>query len=728
MTRRFDPILVAGWAEALGPALAAALPEWIDASDAGPDAFLLQLHATGKIDRHVLRRCLFVRGQLRLEADPGATPGPAGAVTHGPFALLGEIGRGGQGTVYIARDLALGRKIAFKVEAPHTDHGRFIREAQITAQLEHPNIVPVHELCRLASGQRAYAMKVIEGRTLAQVVLNAWMRHTKARTVNEARELAERLEYFLKVCDAVAYAHTRGVVHLDLKPDNVMIGPHREVYVMDWGIARLADEAGQGDKGDDEQPRRAQSSATASDTLEREAVGTPMYMSPEQARSETAKIGPPSDQYALGLMLQELVTLQPAVRAPTAELALYHAGQALRAPMEHVRAGLRVNKELVAMVAHATAARPEDRYPSVEALAEDVRSYLRGDEVGALPDDFIRRWSRAILRHRGVLIQYLLLGALIGVAILSVFGLAALWQVNLAQRETIASTAALTAAERRVDAIEARLGRFAELAEAIGAAATIVLSDTITPAGAPPPTAALRYAAVYDAPVSFAAPILLGPTGSPTATPTAERLGLLRDDLRRALIRSGTDGDVSLDEAETWGLLAERGVPVRQIHVVLEDGTHLVYPGAQPAPGGADPRTEPWYQAAARKRFLHWRIQESRPDLAVATVSRSIFGVGTEAFEGVVALEVRLPSSLLETALYRSAWLLGPNGSVVLSTPGAGPVDLVVLGRVSTATSWVGTNGDGDLCASAPLLQLGWVYLGCVDGAASAPRTPAPAR
>ena len=247
--------------------------------------------------------------------------------------------------------------------------------------------MPVHELLRLENGQRAYAMKVIEGRTLAEVVMAAWLRHQQRGRVNEPRELAERLEYFLKVCDAVGYAHARGVVHRDLKPDNVMIGPHREVYVMDWGVARLLD-------GDGPEPAPQGSP----DTQRGEAVGTPMYMSPEQARGEA--VGPASDQYALGVMLQELVTLQPAVRAPHADLALYHAGRAMRAPMLHLRAGVRVSPDLVAIVDRATAPDPAGRYADVEVLAEEVRSYLRGDEIRALPDGWVRRWSRSFVRHR----------------------------------------------------------------------------------------------------------------------------------------------------------------------------------------------------------------------------------------------------------------------------------------------------------------------------------------
>lgn len=710
MPRRFDPILVAGWADALGPTLAEALPGWIAEHSAGPapdpDRFLVELHASGRIDRAAFRRALLVRGVPWLTLEPDAAEALPGASTHGHFALLGEIGRGGQGAVHVARDLVLGRKVAFKIESGVTGDGaeqrRFVREAQITAQIEHPNIVPVHELRRLASGQRAYVMKVIEGRTLAEIVLDAWVRHQSPARVNEPRELAERIEYFLRVCDAVGYAHARGVIHRDLKPDNVMIGPHREVYVMDWGVARLID-------GDDEVPIPLPSGLSPAGTQVGDAVGTPMYMSPEQARGETG-IGAASDQYALGLMLQELVTLQPAVRAPSIDLALFHAGQGWRGPMVHLRDGLRVAPELVAIVAKATAADPEDRYPSVDALAEDVRGFLRGDEVRAMPDTLAGRASRVLFRHREAVIRSLLVGALVGGALVSASGLAALWQVNRAQEHEIVSTAALTAAERRADAVEGQLGRYGQLAEAISAAATILLahgSPVDAASVAPPP---LRHAPVYGAAVTFAAPSFWLPPGEPP--PTVARLGLLRDDLRRALIRSGTDGDVVIDDDAAWQLLAVQGVPVRRIHVALDDGTHLVYPGTGPQGVGRDARREDWYAAAAGRRFLHWRVPGGAPGVALATVSRSIFGSGDADFEGVVALEVRLPSELLVTPVYPAGWLIGADGSVLLSTGGA-PLDGGVLAAISASAAWVGTDGAGATCASAPLVHLGWVYVGC---------------
>ena len=201
------------------------------------------------------------------------------------------------------------------------------------------------------------------------------------------------------------------------------------------------------------------------------------------------------------------------------------------------------------------------------------------------------------------------------------------------------------------------------------------------------------------------------PTWAPIG---AARLAALSPDLRRALIRSGTDGDVFLDDDETWALLAEQGVPLRTIHLVLNDGTHFAFPGTATQLQPRDPHTEAWYHAAAGKRFLHWRVQEPGAEVADVTVSRSIFGTDDADFEGVVALVVRLPANLLAAPSFPKAWLLGPEGGLILAYGGQ-RLDPVVLGRIAPESSWVGTDGDGHLCASAPLPQIGWTYVGCMD-------------
>ena len=193
------------------------------------------------------------------------------------YELISELGRGGMGVVYLARDTALDREVALKVVDRVHAGGR---EARVLARLEHPGIVPVHDFGELPDGRAFYAMKRVRGDRL-----DRWLA--------AGRDVAERLAVFLRVCDAVAFAHAHGVVHRDLKPENVMVGEFGEVLVLDWGIAQVPDAAG----------------GRAGDTI----AGTPDYMAPEQARGD-ADADHRADVYALGGVLQAMSD-RPALAA-----------------------------------------------------------------------------------------------------------------------------------------------------------------------------------------------------------------------------------------------------------------------------------------------------------------------------------------------------------------------------------------------------------------------------
>ncbi|HSB60605.1 MAG TPA: serine/threonine-protein kinase, partial [Vicinamibacteria bacterium] len=172
---------------------------------------------------------------------PRDATSPAASL-HGPshYVVLGTAGRGAMGTVQVARDVDLLRKVALKQLAPEFagDRGataRFIREVQVTAQLDHPHIVPVYGLEASAGGRPAYTMKLVQGRTFVELIRDTQAFYEEGKAPIEGLSLPARLEYFLKVCDAVHYAHERGVIHRDLKPANLMLGQYNEVYVMDWG-------------------------------------------------------------------------------------------------------------------------------------------------------------------------------------------------------------------------------------------------------------------------------------------------------------------------------------------------------------------------------------------------------------------------------------------------------------------------------------------------------------
>ncbi|HEX5714527.1 MAG TPA: serine/threonine-protein kinase [Thermoanaerobaculia bacterium] len=196
-----------------------------------------------------------------------------------PYEIVGTIGQGGMGTVYLARDRDLDREVALKVVQLHQeDTERLLREARILARLEHPGIVPVHDVGVLPDGRAWYVMKRVRGSRL-----------------DRSLSLPDRLRAFERICEAVAFAHAHGVIHRDLKPENVMVGPFGEVLVMDWGVARL--------QGTVEAPS---------------IMGTPGYMAPEQERGEMERIDERTDVYALGAILSFLLEGEDRVPRPLA--------------------------------------------------------------------------------------------------------------------------------------------------------------------------------------------------------------------------------------------------------------------------------------------------------------------------------------------------------------------------------------------------------------------------
>jgi serine/threonine-protein kinase len=271
------------------------------------------------------------------------------------------LGIGGMGKVMLARDARIGREVAVKVlhadrELDAEDRARFLREAQVQGQLEHPSIVPVYDIERRPDGSTFFTMRRVLGRTLAAILddLRKGVPAAKARYTE--REL---LNAFATVCLAVDYAHTRGVVHRDLKPANIMLGDFGEVYVLDWGLARLVDEAGV----TAEEPQARLS-------LPGTFLGTPLYVAPEQMADPA--VGPLADVYSLGLILFELLSLERA-RDPNALFAPVDTRPSVRTPYRNIA------PELETICVKAVEPDPADRYASVRAMHEAINRYLEGD-------------------------------------------------------------------------------------------------------------------------------------------------------------------------------------------------------------------------------------------------------------------------------------------------------------------------------------------------------------
>lgn len=319
-----------------------------------------------------------------------------------------EIGHGGMGVVVCARQPAIRRQVAMKVMLGGDDENsrlRFIEEAQITGQLQHPNIVPVHDLALDEQGRPFYTMKLVQGITLQRVIDGLAKREPD---IVAAYPLATLLTIFQKVCDAIAFAHSRDVIHRDLKPANLMLGDYGEVLVMDWGLARVL--------GMKERETPAAVTSARRDlsycygTIEGVLLGTPQYMSPEQSRGETATLDARSDIFALGAILHQMLTLQPAFDGPDTETILDHIRSGRAVPphevaqvklLPHCPNGL-VPQSLSAVVMKALQVQRERRYPNVEALQKDLAAYQGGFATSAEEAGWLRQLTLLIQRHRAV--------------------------------------------------------------------------------------------------------------------------------------------------------------------------------------------------------------------------------------------------------------------------------------------------------------------------------------
>ncbi|MGE0432161.1 MAG: tetratricopeptide repeat protein [Planctomycetota bacterium] len=328
--------------------------------------------------------------------------GSGGAERVGRFRLGSELGRGGMGSVRIATDTELGRDLAIKqlLATNRVAVERFIEEAQITAQLEHPNIVPVHDLGADANGRPWLAMKRIAGRSLAAHIAD-WK--TTRRGPLQAAELHRLLGLFGKIADAIAFAHSRGVVHRDLKPHNVMVGEWGEVLVVDWGLARPLANDRHDDRHDHEQAPRVITSRRGEDshdlTVDGAVFGSPGWMPPEQAAGDVAAIDERSDIFALGAILYHMLTLHAPYEAKSARDALVLAARGdFRRPRD-VASAARIPRELEAIVLRAMAYEPADRYQTVGEFEADLAAWRALRPTTAWRAGPIDRLTRSMRRH-----------------------------------------------------------------------------------------------------------------------------------------------------------------------------------------------------------------------------------------------------------------------------------------------------------------------------------------
>jgi serine/threonine-protein kinase len=372
-----------------------------------PQASLAALSTIGsvrddlsRISDAELQASLALVSAARKDDDPyrNATQPSVGASTSAGtrFRILRPHAKGGLGQVSVALDLELDRPVALKeIQDRHADEphsrARFVQEAEITGKLEHPGIIPVYGLGHDASGRPFYAMRFIQGDSLKEAIAafhsdEALERDAGARNLR----LRELLRRFIDVCNAVAYAHSRGVLHRDLKPGNIMLGLYGETLLVDWGLAKpiglsLPETLTAISPALTEGPIRLLGlSGSRVETVAGSLIGTPAFASPEQVAGRTDLLGPASDVYGLGATLFALLTGRPPIASDELDEVLRRVQRGEIPPPRSINAT--VPRPLEAICRKAMALRPEERYPSARALADDLERWMADEAITIYPD------------------------------------------------------------------------------------------------------------------------------------------------------------------------------------------------------------------------------------------------------------------------------------------------------------------------------------------------------
>jgi tetratricopeptide (TPR) repeat protein len=355
------------------------------------------------------------QGYQAKVTQPGDALSEPAVVVHAAYGGLRLHAQGGLGEVYIAEDALLHRPVAVKLLQERWLGSRravtsFLRESEVTSRLEHPGVVPVHGVGETSDGRPCYSMRFVEGETL-RAALERFHEHPPADPGRRAVAFRELLTRFVAVCNTMAYAHTRGVIHRDLKPDNVMLGSFGETLVLDWGLAKDLRRPTEEGRAHGASPSPA-APATKDDSETRtgEVLGTPAFLSPEQAAGRLDQIGVATDVFGLGATLYAILVGKPPYQDTSVPGVLAKARAAtFEPPRRRVRS---TPAALEAICLKAMAREPADRYPDALALARDVENWLAGERVNAWREPWLVSLRR-FLRRRQPLVAALSLAAVL---------------------------------------------------------------------------------------------------------------------------------------------------------------------------------------------------------------------------------------------------------------------------------------------------------------------------
>ena len=501
---------------------------------------------------------------------------------------------GGQGSVSLAVDRALGCSIAMKSLHEHLLHDNnarqsFIKEAKLTASLDHPSIVPIHGLFRDDKDGMHLAMKLISGHTLSAYLRKIVSIYEKkgVRFFDEQKSLRNRIEIFLRVCDAMEHAHSRNIIHRDLKPENIMIGRHRETYITDWGLAVPLKEGQRLTK----------------------ITGTPAFIAPEVLTTRKADFR--SDIYSLGIILFELVTLKPAFPEKDLSTLLKQVKLGQHAPVTHLFR-CRIDNDLKAVILKAIAVDPEKRYQQVSQLAEDLRRCLANEETVARPDNLFTKACRWGVKHRRGMLVAMLLLILFGVGgFARMLYREILWSTERRLRDNAIGqayrdvNATATALGKNLQKIEYQLDRlqmnlsFSALKVNVPAGADKKLFFSLAEYRSSPPPS-LVYSKSYRHRIDPEGSCVFNYLGRKIDFDQLKYFANTASFMRRAVLDLPLGAEKSAVQKATAELINE-GKPIKSIYFSLPDGTFACYPGSRDDfPDDYYPPGRDWYKRAAQ--------------------------------------------------------------------------------------------------------------------------------
>jgi eukaryotic-like serine/threonine-protein kinase len=522
------------------------------------------------------------------------------------YELNDTFDEGGQGIISTAQDKFLNREVAVKSLKKKflksSVRRSFLHEAKLTAQLDHPSIIPIYSLNSEDEEGLCFSMKKINGVTFDQYFRRVEQIYEKQGLDlrHEKVSLVTRLEHFLKVCEAVHYAHSKNVIHRDLKPDNIMIGEYREVYVMDWGIAYCSDEAGEAQ--DDQQ------NVTV--------CGTPGYIDPQMLNGiePTAQ----TDIYSLGMILHEVSTLKVGFQGKNINKLFHQAACGDFEVISHSYPKMKIDADLKAIIEKARSPHLEDRYASVLELSNDLRHYLQNEEVSSRPDNLQRKFIRWAQNNP----HFIMTAVLITILFFASTTIHSLYQQNEIIKEAkhregkfadlqghVAKNAHII--NNQMIKIEHLMVQLAEKlmrgksAHASGAK-LYSSKDYDLEESEPEGT---RYSKIFGKKVSVKTPVYkLAPGVSLSESQSKlENLFSFQADFLSVMLKSEINKTAFLHDPKSLEQsLLIKPLPIRWVYCGFEDGVFVSYPGKGGYPEEYDHRQRPWYQEAKSVRGLNW--------------------------------------------------------------------------------------------------------------------------